>query len=125
MSTTAAIEPWEPLNIQIADRAELAMIVASAEDAADRAPWQALYIRATRIESLAGQARAAVTKMAQLVERASQPGWEGDRAVSIAAYQAQEIASLARQCRRQFTIYQRHRDRLEAGNSTVGRSGRS
>lgn len=119
MSTATPLQPWEPLNIPIADPADLAVIVAAAESAAERALWQVLNIRAARIEALAQEARAAVARMTELLERASRPGWDGENAVSTVAYRAEEVASMARQCRRQFTTYQRHRARLEAKNSAV------
>jgi hypothetical protein len=119
MSTSIPTQLWEPLNIPIAEPAKLAAIVAAAESMAEQAQWQLLNIRAARIEALAQAARAAVVQMAELQEPACLPNWKGTSSMCRLGYRSQRVVSLARQARREFTTYQRHRARLETGNRTI------
>lgn len=119
MSTSAPTQPWEPLNIPIADPAELEAIVAAAESMTEQAQWQVLNLRAARIQALAEEARTAVIELAELQERACRPDWEGENAISTIVYRSTRVALLARQSRRQLAVYLRHRARLESKNTTV------
>ena len=119
MSTVAPIQPWEPLNIPIANPAELEAMVAAAEGMTEQAQWQVLNIRAARVRALAEEARRAVIEMTEYEARACLPDCQGEQAMTTLAYRAQRVAMLARQSRRQLTVYRRHRARLEAKNRTV------
>lgn len=119
MSTSAPSHPWEPLNIPIADPAALEALVTAAESMTEQAQWQVLNLRAARIQALAEEARAAVIEMAESQENACRPGWEGENAMSTLVYRSTRVALLARQSRRQLTVYLRHRARLESKNATT------
>lgn len=118
MSTVAPSQPWEPLDIPLDNPADLEVIVTAAEGMTEQAVWQVLHIRAVRVRALAEEARAAVIEMTELQERSCRPGWDGDNAMSTLVYRSERVASLARQARRNFAVYLRHRARLEAHNTT-------
>ena len=118
MSTAAPLQPWEPLNIPVANPAELEAMVTAAEGLTEQAQWQVLNIRAARVRALAEEARATVLEMTQLEGQACRPDCQGESAMTSLAYRIQQVAMLARQSRRQLTVYQRSRARLEAKYAT-------
>ena len=117
-----AISPtptWEPLTIPVANPAQLEALVTAAEGMTEQAQWQVLNIRAARVRALAEEARKAVIEMAEYQARACLPDCQGEMAMTNLSYRAQKVAMLARQSRRQLTVYQRHRARLEAKYATA------
>jgi hypothetical protein len=119
MSAAAPIQPWEPLNIPVANPAELEAMVTAAEGMTEQAEWQVLNIRAARVRALAEEARKAVIEMTEYEARACLPDCQGEMAMTNLSYRAQRVAMLARQSRRQLAVYRRHRARLEAQNSNT------